>query len=68
MLRAAGFAEPRIVSEETFYAAAMVNDPVVRRIIEESRLSAEEIEETARSVLSVNIAAVKPDAGGRLRS
>lgn len=60
MLRAAGFAEPRIVSEETFYAADMVHDPVVRQIVEESRLSDEELRETARSVVSVRIAAAKP--------
>lgn len=60
MLRAAGFAEPRIVSEETFYAAETVHDPVVRQIVEASQLSDEELRETGRSVVSVRIQATKP--------
>jgi SAM-dependent methyltransferase len=60
MLAAAGFTDIRVVGEDPFYAADMLHDPVVSRIVEEANLSAEELRETGQSVLSIKVAATKP--------
>ena len=59
MLRRAGFGEVRIVGESPFYIGDMVHDPMVRAILEEVRLSPEEIDEAGRSVVSIKVIAVK---------
>jgi SAM-dependent methyltransferase len=59
MLRRAGFGEVRIVGESPLYIGDMVHDPMVRAILEEARLSPEEIAEAGRSVVSIKVIAVK---------
>ena len=60
MLRRAGFGEVRIVGESPFYIGDMAHDPMVKAILEEARLSPDEIAAAGRSVVSIKIIAVKP--------
>jgi SAM-dependent methyltransferase len=59
MLHQAGFLDVRVVGESPFYLGDMVHDPIVKTILEEARLSPEEIQETGRSVVSVKVIATK---------
>jgi arsenite methyltransferase len=59
MLRQAGFAEVRVVGESPFYIGDMAHDPLVRAILEEVRLTPEEVGEAGRSVVSIKVVAVK---------
>ena len=60
MLRRSGFGEVRIVGESPFYIGDMAHDPMVKAILEEARLSPDEIAAAGRSVVSIKIIAVKP--------
>jgi SAM-dependent methyltransferase len=60
MLRAAGFDEIRVLGEIPFYAAEVTHDPFVRHIVEEAKLSPDELRETGKSVVSIKISATKP--------
>ncbi len=59
-IRAAGFEDVRVLQETAFPIEDVTNDPILKAVIEDSRLSPEEIRTAASSVLSVSIAAVKP--------
>ena len=60
MLRQAGFSEVQVVGESAFDIGDMVHDPMVKAIIEEARLTPDEIAEAGRSVVSIKVIAVKP--------
>jgi SAM-dependent methyltransferase len=60
MLRAAGFEDIRVQGEAPFYAAEMMTDPFVRRIVEEAGLSPAELRKTGESIVSIRISAKKP--------
>jgi SAM-dependent methyltransferase len=60
MLRAAGFEDIRVQGEAPFYAAEMTNDPFVRRIVDEAELTADELRQTGKSIVSIRISARKP--------
>jgi SAM-dependent methyltransferase len=60
MLRRSGFGEVRIVGESPFYIGDMAHDPMVKAILEEARLSPDEIAAAGRSVVSIKVIALKP--------
>jgi SAM-dependent methyltransferase len=60
-IRAAGFDGIEVVSENRFPVEFMANDPTAQALVRESGLSAEELRRLAEGVLSVRVAAVKPD-------
>ena len=59
-IKAAGFEDVMILEESSYPVEFLDNDPMVSAIIQELEISAEEIQEAARSVVSVKISAVKP--------
>ena len=59
MLRRAGFSEVQVVGENAFDIGDMAHDPMVKAIIEEARLTPEEISEAGRSVVSLKVVATK---------
>jgi arsenite methyltransferase len=59
MLHQAGFRDVQVVGESPFSLGDMEHDPIVKTILEEARLSPEEIREAGRSVVSVKIIARK---------
>ena len=56
----AGFQDIRVVDETPFPVDLMANDPTGKAIVENCRMSAEDVREIANSVLSVNLNATKP--------
>jgi SAM-dependent methyltransferase len=60
MLRRAGFSDIQVVGESPFNIGDMTNDPMVKAIIEEAKLSIEEAREAGRSVVSIKVVAHKP--------
>ncbi len=61
MIQDAGFQKVRIVEEKSFPVENMANDPTAQAIIKNSRIQSEKIGKIANSVLSVNVAARKPE-------
>jgi arsenite methyltransferase len=61
-IQAAGFREIKIIDEATFPAELLSNDPSAREIIKNLNLSKEKARDLARSVLSMNVSALKPAA------
>ncbi len=59
MLRRAGFADVQVVGESAFDIGDMAHDPMVKAIIEEARLTPDEISEAGRSVVSLKVVATK---------
>jgi len=59
-IEAAGFQDIRIIDETSFPIDCMVNDPTAKAIMENLRISPEEVKEVANSVLSIKVSAVKP--------
>ena len=59
-IEAAGFQDIRIIDETSFPIDCMVNDPTAKAIMENLRISSEEVREVASSVLSIKVSAVKP--------
>ena len=60
-IREAGFHEVRIVDEIPFPIECMVNDPTAKAIIDEMKLPAEKIKDTANSVVSIKVHGIKPE-------
>jgi SAM-dependent methyltransferase len=60
-IKAAGFHDTKIISEASFPLDCIMNDPTARAIIEDLKISPEEIKETASSVVSIKVFAVKPE-------
>jgi hypothetical protein len=59
MLRREGFSEVQVVGENAFDIGDMAHDPMVKAIIEEARLTPDEISEAGRSVVSLKVVATK---------
>jgi arsenite methyltransferase len=59
MLRQAGFAHVEVVGESLFNIGDMVNDPMVKAVLEEANLSVDEAREAGRSVVSLKVTARK---------
>ncbi len=62
MIQDAGFREVKIVEEKCFPVENMANDPTAQAIVKDSRIQPEKIEKIANSVVSVNVAARKPES------
>ena len=59
MLSAAGFEDVQVVGESPFYLGEAAADPIVQAIIEEAKLTPNEVREIGKSIVSVKIVATK---------
>jgi len=59
-IKAAGFQDVKIVDEASFPAEFIVNDPTVKKIIENSKIPPEKVRGVASSVISIKVYGVKP--------
>jgi len=59
-IKAAGFGEIRIVGETIFPVESILNDPVEQTIIESAAITPKVARDTANSVISAKVSAVKP--------
>jgi SAM-dependent methyltransferase len=59
MLITAGFSDVQVVGESPFYLGEAAADPVVRAIMEEAKLTPEEVREIGKSIVSVKVVATK---------
>ena len=59
-IKAAGFQDIKIVDEVSFPAEFIVNDPTVKKIIENSKIPPKKVKEVASSVISIKVYGVKP--------
>jgi len=59
MLKAAGFVDVEVVGESPFYLGEAAADPVVRAIIEEAKLTAADVKEVGKSIVSIKVVATK---------
>ena len=60
VIKAAGFQDVKIVDEASFPTEFIVNDPTVKKIIENSKIPPEKVREVASSVISIKVYGVKP--------
>jgi arsenite methyltransferase len=60
VIKAAGFQDVKIVDEASFPAEFIVNDPTVKKIIENSKIPPEKVRGVASSVISIKVYGVKP--------
>jgi hypothetical protein len=58
----AGFDNIRIIDETLFPVEFAVNDPIVQSIMEKSNLGIEDVRDLARTVVSIRVQALKPEA------
>ena len=58
-IRAAGFAEVKVLDETVFPTDSMANDPIVKAVIEEARITPTQFEKVASSVVSIKVSALK---------
>lgn len=58
-IRAAGFQEVRIIDETRFPIEFIANDPTAQAVIENLRISPEEVKEVVSSVISIRVQGVK---------
>lgn len=58
-IKAAGFDDIKIINETVFPIEFLNNDPIARSIIEDIKIPTEEVKETASSVVSIKVLAVK---------
>jgi ubiquinone/menaquinone biosynthesis C-methylase UbiE len=59
MIGASGFAEVQVVGEAAFHWAEDASDPIVHALIAEAGLDGDEVNELARSVVSIKVLATK---------
>jgi hypothetical protein len=59
MLAEAGFANVRVAGESPFYLGEAAADPVVQAIIEEAKLTPDEVKEIGKSIVSIKVVATK---------
>jgi SAM-dependent methyltransferase len=59
MLTEAGFADVQVIGESPFYLGEAAADPVVQAIIEEAKLTPDEVKEIGKSIVSVKLVATK---------
>jgi arsenite methyltransferase len=62
-IHGAGFEETKILEETAFPSELLANDPTVKEMVESVRLSREQAEDLATSVVSIKVSAVKPVVG-----
>jgi len=60
VIREAGFQKVRIIEETSFPIECTVNDPTMKAVVENLKIPIGEVRETANSVASVKVHAVKP--------
>jgi hypothetical protein len=58
-IQAAGFEETEVLDETAFPSEFLANDPTVKEIAESLRLTREQAEDLAGSVVSIKVSAVK---------
>jgi arsenite methyltransferase len=58
-IRAAGFAEVKVLDETVFPTGSAAKDPVVKAVIEEAHITPTQIEKAASSIVSVKVSALK---------
>jgi arsenite methyltransferase len=59
-IQAAGFGETNVLGEATFSVEFLANDPIGKKIIDDSKPSREKVKDLVNSVVSMKISAVKP--------
>ncbi|MFO7708202.1 MAG: arsenite methyltransferase [Desulfobacterales bacterium] len=59
MLEAVGFADVQVVGEGPFYLGEIDADPIVKAIIEEAKLTPDEVAEVGQSIVSIKVVATK---------
>lgn len=59
MLEAVGFADVQVVGESPFYLREIDADPIVKAIIEEAKLTPEQVAEIGPSIVSIKVVATK---------
>jgi hypothetical protein len=59
MLTEAGFVDVEVVGESPFYLGEAAADPVVQAIIDEAKLTPDEVQEIGKSIVSINVVATK---------
>jgi len=60
VINEAGFQEVRIIEETHFPIEYMINDPIAKAVIENTRIPFDKIKEIANSVLSIKVYGIKP--------
>jgi SAM-dependent methyltransferase len=58
-IRAAGFAEVKVLDETVFPTGSMANDPTVKAVIEEAQITPAQARKVASSIVSVKVSALK---------
>jgi SAM-dependent methyltransferase len=61
IIKAAGFQEVRIMDETSFPMEFITNDPIAKKMIENSKILPEKTREVASSVLSIKVSGTKPN-------
>jgi ubiquinone/menaquinone biosynthesis C-methylase UbiE len=60
-IKSAGFEETRVIDESIFPVEFITNDPMIKKMIEDSGLTSEQVEKAATSAASIKVHAVKPE-------
>jgi len=60
-IQEAGFKETKVQGEAAFSTEFLVNDPTVREVAKNLKLSRKKAEDLANSVVSIKVSAIKPD-------
>ena len=60
-IRQAGFEDVKILEETTYPIKSMIEDPMVKEIIDKLNLSPKDIDENAESVVSIKVQGIKPE-------
>jgi arsenite methyltransferase len=58
-IRAAGFAEVKVLDETVFPTGTAAKDPVIKAVIEEAHITPTQLEDAASSIVSVKVSALK---------
>ncbi len=59
-IKAAGFQNVKIVEENSFPIDFIISDPIAKKMIENSKIPPEKINEVASSILSIKVQGIKP--------
>ncbi|MCH8864569.1 MAG: arsenite methyltransferase [Chloroflexi bacterium] len=60
-IRQAGFEDVKILEETTYPVKSMIEDPMVKEVIDKLNLSPKDIDENAESVVSIKVQGIKPE-------
>ena len=58
-IKAAGFAEVKVLDETVFPTASMANDPTVKAVVEEAHITPAQARKVASSIVSIKVSALK---------